>query len=151
MDAAVGVAPGRSHFDGVPTQIDIDRCTHIKGRYYPKSKYNKFSAAEKARHFQLTHPGQKLGTGPCRDTRNDQRSVALTMTDSSSTNRKRSASSAKMDISDDDNKPLFPDSDSDVDNKTDRRKSNRANTHQSTRPPRTKMLTVRTIRLPMTK
>jgi hypothetical protein len=127
-----GRGTGRSRSDGVPTQIEIDRCTHIKGKYYPSREYNKFSAAEKARHFQLTHPGQQLGTGPCRDTRNDQRSVASTMTDSSSTNRKRSASSAKMDISDNDNKPLFPDSDNDEDDKTDRRKSNRANTRQST-------------------
>jgi hypothetical protein len=53
------------------------------------------------------------------------------MTDGSSSNRKRSASSAKMDMSNDDTKPLFPDSDTDGDAPNDRRKSNRANTCQS--------------------
>ena len=89
------------------------------------------TAAEKQKHFQLMHKGVIPGTGPCRDRRHDGRSVASTGTDGSSSNRKRSASSAKMDLSDDDSKPLFPDSDTDGDAQSDRRKSNRANTRQS--------------------
>jgi len=52
------------------------------------------------------------------------------MTDGSSSGRKRSASAAKMDVSDDD-KSLFDDSDDDGDAPADRRKSNRANARQS--------------------
>jgi hypothetical protein len=52
------------------------------------------------------------------------------MTDGSSSGRKRSASAAKMDVSDDD-KSLFNDSDDDRDAPADRRKSNRANARQS--------------------
>jgi hypothetical protein len=130
-DTRSGRGTGRSRSDGLPSQIEVDRCTHIEARYYPPSEYNKFTAAEKAKHFQLTKPGVTPGTGPCRDRRNDQRSVTSTMTDGSSSNHKRSASSAKMDISDDDNKPLF-DSDTDGDHPSDRKKSNRANTRQST-------------------
>ena len=111
--------------------MEIDRCTHIEARHYPYPKYSKFTAAEKQKHFQLMHKGVTPGTGPCRDRRHDGRSVASTGTDGSSSNRKRSASSAKMDLSDDDSKPLFPDSDTDGDAQSDRRKSNRANTRQS--------------------
>jgi hypothetical protein len=126
-----GRGTGKSRLDGIPSQVEIDRCTHIEARHYPYPEYSKFTAAEKQKHFQLMHKGVTPGTGPCRDRRHDGRSIASTGTDGSSSNRKRSASSAKMDLSDDDSKPLFPDSDTDGDAQSDRRKSNRANTRQS--------------------
>jgi hypothetical protein len=46
------------------------------------------------------------------------------MTDGFSSNHKRSTSSAKMDVSNIDTKPLFPDSDTDGDAPIDCRKSN---------------------------
>ncbi len=104
--------------------MEIDHCTHIQARHYPYSEYSKFTAAEKQKHFQLMHKDMTPDTGPCQDCRHDSRSVASTMTDGSSTNRKRSASSAKMDMSDDDTKPIFPDSDTDGDAPNDRHKSN---------------------------
>jgi|688.fasta_scaffold1025927_1 hypothetical protein len=52
------------------------------------------------------------------------------MTDGSSSNRKRSASSARMDVSDDD-KSLFADTDDSGDAPDDRRKTNRANARQT--------------------
>jgi hypothetical protein len=125
-----GRGSGKSHQDGIPSQVEIDRCTHIEAKHYPWTEYKKFSASEKQRLFQLTHKDLTPGTGPCCDCRGGGRSVALTMTDGSSSNPKRSASSAKMDMSDDD-KSLFPDSDADWDASDDRRKSNQANTHQS--------------------
>jgi len=43
-----------------PTQEEIDACTHIKGIKYSKAEYDKFTAAEKARHYQLKEKnGQK--------------------------------------------------------------------------------------------
>ena len=45
-----------------PTQEEIDACTHIKGIKYSKAEYDKFTAAEKARHYQLkVKNGQKRG------------------------------------------------------------------------------------------
>jgi hypothetical protein len=126
-----GRGTGRSRLDGIPLQVEIDRCTHIEAKHYPYSEYSKFTAAEKQKHFQLMHKDVTPSTGPCRDRRHDGRSVASTGTDGSSSNRKRSASSARMDMSDDDNKPLFPNSDTDGDAPSDRHKSNRANTRQS--------------------
>jgi hypothetical protein len=123
-DNTRGRGTGRSRFDGLPSQIEVDRCTHIEGRYYPPKEYNKFTATEKAKHFQLTHKDVTPGTGPCRDCCNDSRSVASTMTDGFSSNHKRSTSSAKMDVSNIDTKPLFPDSDTDGDAPIDCRKSN---------------------------
>jgi len=36
-----------------PTQEEIDACTHIKSKQYTKAEYKKFTAAEKAKHYQL--------------------------------------------------------------------------------------------------
>jgi len=125
-----GRGSGKSRQDGIPSQVEIDRCTHIEAKHYPWAEYKNFSAAKRQRLFQLTHKDVTPGTEPCRDRRGGGRSVASTMTDGSSSNRKRSASSAKMDMSDDD-KSLFPDSDADGDAPDDRHKSNQANTRQS--------------------
>jgi hypothetical protein len=123
-DNKQGHSTSQSCLDGIPSQVEIDRCTHIEARHYPYSEYSKFTAAEKQKHFQLLHKDVTPGTGPCRDRCQDSRSATSTMTDGSLSNRKRSASSAKMDMSDDDTKPLFPDSDTDGDAPNDRRKSN---------------------------
>ncbi len=73
-----GRGTGRTHLDGIPSQVEIDRCTHIEAKHYPYSKYSKFTAVEKQKHFQLMHKGVTPGTGPCRDHRHDGRSVAST-------------------------------------------------------------------------
>ena len=36
-----------------PSQAEIDACTHIQAKKYTKEEYAKFSAAEKAKHYQL--------------------------------------------------------------------------------------------------
>jgi hypothetical protein len=149
-DNKPGRGIGRSRLDGIPLQVEIDRCTHIEAKHYPSSEYSKFTAAEKQKHFQLMHKDVTPGTGPCRDCRHDGRSVASTGTDGSSLYRKRSASSARMDMSDDNNKPLFPDSNTDGDAPNDCRKGNRANTRQSLLPLGKAIAFVRTIRLPIT-
>ncbi len=41
--------------DGIPSQVEIDRCTHIEAKHYPWSEYKNFTPAERQKHFQLTH------------------------------------------------------------------------------------------------
>ena len=49
---------------GLPSQAEIDKCTHIEKKRYPKEEYRKFTPAEKAKHWQLMNPGVTPGTGP---------------------------------------------------------------------------------------
>ena len=44
---------------GLVSQADID----VENKHYPKEVYAKFSAAEKAKHWQLRNPGKERGTG----------------------------------------------------------------------------------------
>mgnify|MGYP006185970011 FL=1 len=48
---------------GLVSQADMDKATHIENKHYPDEVYAKFTPAEKARHWQLRHPGQERGTG----------------------------------------------------------------------------------------
>ncbi len=48
---------------GLPPQADIDKCTHIVKKHYPKAEYHKFTPAKKARLWQLNNPGVTPGTG----------------------------------------------------------------------------------------
>ena len=45
--------PGKS--SKPPTQAEIDACDHIKCRKYSQAEYDKFTPAEKAKHYQLKH------------------------------------------------------------------------------------------------
>ena len=47
---------------GLPPQPEIDACTHIVNKKYPDEVYNNFTKAEKAKIWQLRHPGQAPGT-----------------------------------------------------------------------------------------
>ena len=47
---------------GLVSQADIDRVTTVENKHYPKEVYAKFSAAEKAKHWQLRNPGKERGT-----------------------------------------------------------------------------------------
>jgi hypothetical protein len=49
---------------GLVSQAEMDKATHIENKHYPDEVYAKFTPAEKARHWQLKHPGQERGTGP---------------------------------------------------------------------------------------
>ena len=49
---------------GLVSQADIDKVTTIENKHYPKEVYAKFSAAEKAKHWQLRNPGKERSTGP---------------------------------------------------------------------------------------
>ncbi len=42
----------------------MDKATHIENKHYPDEVYAKFTPTEKAKHWQLRHPGQERGTGP---------------------------------------------------------------------------------------
>ena len=48
---------------GLVSQADIDRVTTVENKHYPEEVYAKFSAAEKAKHWQLRNPGKERGTG----------------------------------------------------------------------------------------
>jgi hypothetical protein len=48
---------------GLVSQAEMDKATHIENKHYPDEVYAKFTPAEKARHWQLRHPGQERGTG----------------------------------------------------------------------------------------
>jgi hypothetical protein len=48
---------------GLVSQADIDKVTNIENKHYPEEVYAKFSAAEKAKHWQLRKPGKERGTG----------------------------------------------------------------------------------------
>ena len=49
---------------GLVSQADMDKVTHIENKHYPPEVYANFTLAEKAKHWQLRHPGQERGTGP---------------------------------------------------------------------------------------
>ncbi len=49
---------------GLVSQADIDKVTTVKNKHFPDEVYAKFSAAEKAKHWQLRNPGKERGTGP---------------------------------------------------------------------------------------
>jgi hypothetical protein len=48
---------------GLVSQADIKRVTTVENKHYPKEVYAKFSAAEKAKHWQLRYPEKECGTG----------------------------------------------------------------------------------------
>jgi hypothetical protein len=49
---------------GLVSQADIDKVTNIENKHYPEEVYAKFTAAEKAKHWQLRNPGKERGSGP---------------------------------------------------------------------------------------
>ena len=61
-----------------PTQEEIDACTHIKAKHYDGHEYKLFSAAKRAKHWQLMHPnkqprGVERGRGGGHRTAEDRR------------------------------------------------------------------------------
>jgi hypothetical protein len=48
---------------GLVSQADIDKVTTVENKHYPEEAYAKFSAAVKAKHWQLRNPGKERGTG----------------------------------------------------------------------------------------
>jgi len=48
---------------GLVSQADIDKVTTVENRHYPSAEYDKFTPAEKAKHWQLRNPGKERGTG----------------------------------------------------------------------------------------
>jgi hypothetical protein len=44
---------------GLVSQADIDKVTTVENKHCPKEVYTKFSAAEKAKHWQLRNPGKR--------------------------------------------------------------------------------------------
>ena len=48
----------QTHDARKPTQEEIDACTHIKAKRYDTKEYKLFSAAERAKHWQLLNPSR---------------------------------------------------------------------------------------------
>jgi hypothetical protein len=49
---------------GLVSQAKIDKVTTVENKHYPGEVYAKFTAAKKAKHWQLRNPGKERGTGP---------------------------------------------------------------------------------------
>jgi hypothetical protein len=49
--------------NGLVPQAEVDKCSHIVKRYYPTPEYKRLTPAEKAKLWQLNHPGVTPGTG----------------------------------------------------------------------------------------
>ena len=67
-----GAGRGRGGGDrkkNLPSQKEVDACTHIVDKDYPTAEYNAFTPAEKQRLYQLRNPGKEPGTGPTRHDR----------------------------------------------------------------------------------
>ena len=79
---------------GLPSQAEVDKCTHIKDKWYSKEDYKKLTPAEKQRLWQLQNANQKPGTD------SGKRKVAA-------------VNSNKSKDDSDDNKSLFSDDDQD--------------------------------------
>ena len=47
-------------------QEGIDKVTNIENKHYPKAVYDKFSPAQKAKHWQLRNPNKTPRTGPAK-------------------------------------------------------------------------------------
>jgi hypothetical protein len=112
----------------LPTQEEIDACTHIKAKRYDGSEYNKFTPAERAKHWQLMHPnkqprGADRGRGgkPAYDRRKE------TSRDTKPSSLSETASKRKYD--DSDNESLFKDDNDDEESVSNR--NNKALTRSS--------------------
>ena len=49
---------------GLVSQANIDKVTSVENKHYPEEVYAKFTAAKKAKHWQLRNPGKERGTSP---------------------------------------------------------------------------------------
>jgi hypothetical protein len=82
---------GRDHTPRKPTQEEVDACTHIQARHYDVSEYKRFSAAERAKHWQLMHPtktprglDRKRGGGRTSADERDRKGPSSTASETSS-------------------------------------------------------------------
>jgi hypothetical protein len=97
-----------------PTQEEIDACTHIKAKHYDGREYKLFSAAKRAKHWQLMNPNkQSKGVergrgGDCKPAHDrDRKDIPSTVSEASS---KR----CKYEIETDNDSELFPQTDDDA-------------------------------------
>ena len=112
------------HRSGIPSQIEVDKCTHIQNKKYPYEEYIKFTPAEKQRAYQLRYPDAKPGTGPSRRGRRGgggSNVSAITGSTESKTSKKRPRNGNDKDDEDE----------SDVSDDVDEKRSNRANARQT--------------------
>jgi hypothetical protein len=112
----------------LPPQEEIDACTHIKAKHYDNADYKLFSAAERAKHWQLMYPhkqpeGADRGRGgkPAYDRRKE------TSRDTKPSSLSETASKRKYD--DSDNESLFKDDNDDEESASNR--NNKALTRSS--------------------
>jgi hypothetical protein len=57
---------GNSRASGLVPQEEINKVTDVKAKSYPTDVYNSFTPAQKAKHWQLMHPGKIHRTGPAK-------------------------------------------------------------------------------------
>ena len=71
---------GNLHASGIVPQEDVDKVTGIEAKHYPTDVYMTFTPAQKAKHWQLMHPGKTPGSGPAKGTRGGTGATASGMT-----------------------------------------------------------------------
>jgi hypothetical protein len=90
---------GNSRANGLVPQEEVDKVTGIEAKHYPTDVYNTFTPVQKAKHWQLMHPGKTPGSGPAKGTRGGTGATASGMTNQI-TEFKTAMSSAATAISD---------------------------------------------------
>lgn len=75
----------------LPSQKEVDACTHIVDKDYPKEQYNAFTPAEKQRLYQLRNPDKEPGTGPTSRDRRRRGTGTASIASTSSSGTKRTA------------------------------------------------------------
>ncbi len=75
-----GGGGGNSPASGLVPQEEIDKVTNVKAKRYPTDVYNSFTPAQKAKHWQLMHPGKIPGTRPAKGARGGFGATASGMT-----------------------------------------------------------------------
>jgi hypothetical protein len=71
---------GNSRSSGIVPQEEVNKVTDIEAKRYPDEIYLTFTPAQKAKHWQLMHPGQTPGTGPAKGARGGAAATASGMT-----------------------------------------------------------------------
>jgi hypothetical protein len=90
---------GNLRASGLVPQEEINKLTDVEAKRYPTDVYNSFTPAQKAKHWQLMHPGKIPGTGPAKGARGGSGATASGMTNQI-TEFKTAMSSAATAISD---------------------------------------------------
>ena len=60
---------GNSRASGLVPQEKVDKVPDVEAKRYPTEVYNKFTPAQKAKHWQLMNPSKTLGSRPVKSSK----------------------------------------------------------------------------------